>query len=285
MFVQVAKSGSFTKAAKILEVPTATLSRRISCLEQELKIRLFHRTTRVVSLTTDGKIYFEKASKILEQTSIAYEELRSLNTDIAGLIKMSVPPDFAVMYIAPIIAEFNVLHPKVVFDMHLSSDRVDLFSGGYDFAVRIGRLPDSSLISRSVGSVQSQLYASSRYIELNGAPEKLQSLKQHKMLSFTGVKQLSLWNSVTNEMENLDFTPTLTSNNMTMLQTLVEKNAGISLLPKMCANQGLRNLVPILAHLQTLAAEVNIVTESRLLPLRVTAFVEFLQKRLAELLR
>lgn len=284
MFVQIAKAGSFSKAAKILEVPPATLSRRISSLEQELKIRLFHRTTRIVTLTTEGKVYFEKASKILEQTAIAYEELRSLNTEVAGPVKFSAPPDFAVMYIAPIVAEFNVLHPRVVFDIHLSSDRVDLFSGGYDFAVRIGKLPDSSLISKPAGTVQSQLYASSRYLELNGVPEKTEDLTRHKILSFTGVKQLSLWNANTQEMEKIEFNSAMTSNNMTMLQALVEKNAGIALLPKMCANQGLRNLSAVLPYLQTPVAEVNIVTESRLLPLRVTAFVEFLQKRLLELL-
>ena len=285
MFVQVAKAGSFSKAAKLLDVPPATLSRRISSLEQELKIRLFHRTTRIVTLTTEGKIYFEKAAKILEQASIAYDELKSLNTQVTGPIKFSAPPDFAVMYIAPIIAEFNVLYPEVLFDIHLSSDRVDLVSGGYDFAVRIGRLPDSSLISKPVGSVQSQLYASSRYIELHGTPVNVADLKNHKLLSFSGVKQFNLWNSLTKEVENFEFTPSLTSNNMTMLQAMVEKNAGIALLPRMCANQGLQNLVAILPYLQTAQAEVNIVVESRLLPLRVTVFIEFLQKRLSELLR
>lgn len=284
MFVQVAKAGSFSKAAKILDVPPATLSRRISALEQELKIRLFHRTTRIVTLTTEGKVYFEKSSKILEQTAIAYEELRSLNTEVAGPVKFSAPPDFAVMYIAPIVAEFNVLYPRVMFDIHLSSDRVDLFSGGYDFAVRIGKLPDSSLISKPAGKVQGQLYASSRYLELNGTPEKIKDLAQHKMLSLTGIKQLSLLNSNTQEMEKIEFNPAMTSNNMTMLQTLVEKNTGIALLPKMCANLGLRNLSAILPYLQTPVSEVNIVTESRLLPLRVTMFVEFLQKRLTEML-
>ena len=138
LFVEVCKVMSFRKAADNLNMPSSTLSRRISHLEKEIGLRLLHRTTRKVELTEAGQVYFERCKRIVSEALLAHEQLGEMLSKPSGLLRISLPVDFGAMILAPLLTEFAELYPGINFEIDLTSKLVDLVAQNIDVAIRMG---------------------------------------------------------------------------------------------------------------------------------------------------
>lgn len=181
-FTAVAERGNFTQAAKKLLISTAQVSRQVSELEQRLNTKLFYRTTRKVTLTEEGQLFYQQCRSILEGLEVAERSLTNLQSTPQGKIKISAPVTYGERHIIPLINEFLMLYPQIQIQVQLSNQRIALVEEGYDLAIRLGQLDDSSLIARRISSRQHFVCASPDYIDQHGKPETISELKQHNCL-------------------------------------------------------------------------------------------------------
>lgn len=181
-FTAVAESGNFTQAAKKLLISTAQVSRQVSELEQRLSTKLFYRTTRKVTLTEEGQLFYQQCRSILDGLEVAERSLTNLQSTPQGKIRISAPVTYGERHIIPLINQFLLQYPQVEIEVQLSNQRIDLIEEGFDLAIRLGQLNDSSLIAKRISSRQHFLCASPSYIEQHGKPETINDLKQHNCL-------------------------------------------------------------------------------------------------------
>lgn len=184
-FVGVVDSGSFVGAAEALGMSKPTVSRYVGELEARLGIRLLHRTTRKLSLTEEGEVFHARCKEVLATVDEAEAEITSHRSEVAGQLKLSVPVTFGELHLAPLWGPFMARHPKVTLDVSLSDRTVDLVDEGFDAAVRIARLPASSLISRKLSSTRLVLCASPKYLKRHGAPRHPDELASHAILNYS----------------------------------------------------------------------------------------------------
>ncbi|OOE64737.1 LysR family transcriptional regulator [Salinivibrio sp. IB282] len=181
-FLSVAEHGSFTQAANKLDTTVVSVSRRVAALEAYLGVKLFHRTTRKVSLTDEGELYYQRCRPLIAALVDAEQTITQAQSLPAGQIRVTAPVNFGEQYIAPLLAPFMVAYPQVAVDLHLTNRRVDMTDTGTDVAIRIGHLPDSSLKAKRLGSRQLTICASPGYLALNGRPESPSTLSHHSCL-------------------------------------------------------------------------------------------------------
>ena len=168
VFAGVVDAGSFVAAADHLGMSKAAVSRYVAQLEQRLGVRLMHRTTRKLSLTQEGEVFLARAREILASIEASEAELSTHADTASGLVKVNVPVSFGIQHLAPLWGEFLDAHPRVSLDVQLADRVIDLVDEGFDLAVRIARLPDSSLVSRQLASTRLVLCASPAYLERRG---------------------------------------------------------------------------------------------------------------------
>ena len=183
-FAAVVDSGSFVKAADALTMSKAAVSRYVGDLESRLGVRLLHRTTRRLSLTEEGRVFFARCKELLSEIGAAEAEITSGLAEASGLVRVNAPVTFGIRHLAPLWGEFRSRHPRVTFDVTLSDRIVDLVDEGYDMAVRIATLPDSTLIGKRLSTTRMVLCASPRYLELHGTPAQPQDLAQHAVFAY-----------------------------------------------------------------------------------------------------
>ncbi|GIU40503.1 LysR family transcriptional regulator [Shewanella sairae] len=181
-FVAVAEAESFTKASQRLGISTAQVSRQISALETRLASKLFHRTTRKVSLTEVGRIYYQHCRQVLDGLEEAERAITNLQTSPRGLLKITAPVTYGEKTIAPLINDFAALYPELEVRLNLSNQKVDLIDEGYDLAIRLGHLEDSSMMAKKLSSRTQYVCASPSYISTYGIPHSLSELDQHNCL-------------------------------------------------------------------------------------------------------
>jgi DNA-binding transcriptional LysR family regulator len=185
-FVAVADTGSFTSAAKKLGRDASIISRRVSQLEEQLGVSLLSRTTRRVALTEVGARYYVRVQGILEDLSNASREASDVAASPQGLLRISVPATFGRQWIAPLLPQFLNRHPQIRIDARFSDRYVDVVAEGFDIAIRVGRLGDSSLKARKIATFRNLLVAAPRYIAARGKPRTPEDLKNHDCIGFTG---------------------------------------------------------------------------------------------------
>lgn len=185
-FVAVADSGSFTEAAKRLGRDASVVSRRVTQLEEELGVSLFSRTTRRVVLTEVGARYYRRVQGLLEELSSASREASDIAASPQGLLRVSVPVTFGRQWIAPLLPRFIASHPHIRLDVRFSDRFVDVVAEGFDVAIRVGRLRNSSLTARKIASYRNLLVAAPAYLQAHGKPRTPEDLKKHTCIGFTG---------------------------------------------------------------------------------------------------
>lgn len=193
LFTGVVDAGSFSAAGRLLGIAPSSVSRRIGELEDRLGVRLFHRTTRKLSLTDAGEVYFERARDIVqavEEADLAVAETRAEPT---GTLRVSVPSSVARRHMTPAAAAFQARYPAVSVAMSVSDRLVDLVGEGFDLAVRIGRLDDSGLIARKIGEARRLVCASPAYLDRAGTPVRPQDIADHACLTFRMRPGHNLW--------------------------------------------------------------------------------------------
>ncbi len=184
-FLAVAQRQSFTLAASALGISVSTLSRKIARLESSLGIRLFDRTTRRVTLTEVGRLYFDRCRVVAEQLADADRMIEAMVAEPRGLLRISMPVAFGRLVLSPLIHEFMDRYPQVQIQSDYSDSYVDLVRDGYDVAIRIGALQDSELVARRVASSRRLVVASPSYLESHGAPQHPAELAAHQCLVYT----------------------------------------------------------------------------------------------------
>ena len=181
-FVAVAETESFTKAAARLGISTAQVSRQVSALETRLAAKLFHRTTRKVSVTEVGRVYYQHCRQVLDGLDEAERAITNLQTTPRGLLKITAPVTYGEGTIAPLINDFLTQYPELEVQMNLTNLKVDLVDQGYDLAIRLGQLEDSSMMAKRLGSRTQYVCASPSYGSTYGLPHTLSELEQHNCL-------------------------------------------------------------------------------------------------------
>lgn len=193
-FSAVVEAGSFTGATRTLGMSKAAVSRHVAELEERLGVRLLHRTTRKLSATSEGEIFYARCRELLGNLDEAEAEISARSGEASGLLKVNVPVTFGLMHLAPLWPAFLTLHPKLGLDITLSDRVVDLVEDGFDLAVRIGQLPSSSLISRKLASTRMVLCASPGYLARRGEPARPSDLLQHDVIAYSLFSSGDNWN-------------------------------------------------------------------------------------------
>lgn len=282
LFVEVAQTRSFRRAADATGVPNSTLSRRISALEKAIGLRLFHRTTRKVELTEAGQLYFDRCRRIVEEARLAHEQLGAMQAQPSGVLRASLPVDFATIYMAPLVAEFARRYPGITFDFDLTPRRVDLISEPFDVAIRMGELSDSNLIARLLARLSVQVYAAPGYLKLAGEPQHPSDLAQHECVGFPKAGKWTLHRGA--ETAEVDVGGRFQVNSVGMFRRLATLDLGLVLLPAEMAAEDVAagRLQRVLSDWQAKPTPVYALTETRLLPAKTQRFIEFLQERLGQ---
>ncbi|WP_321817433.1 MULTISPECIES: LysR family transcriptional regulator [unclassified Paraburkholderia] len=281
LFVEVVKAKGFRHAAETVGIPNSTLSRRISALEKTIGLRLLHRTTRKIELTEAGQLYFERCKRIVDEARLAHAQLGEMLAQPSGTLRVSLPVDFAVTYLAPLIAEFADLYPGIQFDLDLTPRRVDLVSEPFDVAIRIGESESSQLIARPLASLTPFLYASPGYLARAGVPEKPADLARHQCLA---ILKTSAWTLRDGKRSvTVPVNGRFVLNSVGMIRSLANVDRGIILVPREVVEDDLANgtLRPVLPAWYGTPTPIYAMTETRLLPAKTQRFIEFLQERLA----
>jgi len=192
-FANVVDQGGFTDAAKKMGISKSAVSKHVSSLEARLGARLLNRTTRRVSPTEIGLAYYDRARRVLNDAGEADALVTSMQSAPSGLLRISVATDFGVNLLSPILSEFLSDFPEITVNMVLNNRYVELISEGFDMAIRIGELEDSSLRARKLTETTKRLVASPSYIQQFGRPQKIDDLNEHKLLHYSNQSSGSVW--------------------------------------------------------------------------------------------
>jgi DNA-binding transcriptional LysR family regulator len=284
LFVEVARARSFRRAAETLGIPNSTLSRRVSELEKAIGLRLLHRTTRKIELTEAGQLYYAQSKHIVDEARLMHERLGEMLEQPSGILRVSLPVDFATLYLASIIVDFSVHFPGITFEFDLTPRRVDLVTEPFDVAIRMGKLKDSGLIARLIGRHSRHLYASPGYIEASGKPATPEDLAAHECICMTRGSTWNLHQRINKVDVEVGVRGRFTLNSVGMIRTLAVKNQGIAMLPEEIVADDLAagRLMRVLPEWKGSDVSIYAVTETRLTPAKTQRFIEFLSSKLME---
>lgn len=195
LFVEVARTLSFGRAAENLAIPKSTLSRQVAELERSVGLRLLSRTTRRVELTEAGQLYFERCQRIVAEARIAHEELQNLVETPSGPLRVNMPADFGTDFLSEAFTEFSRRYPEVTFYLDLASpEHAERVFQTCDVSIEIGDLPDSTHIARLLGVLPAHLYASPDYLARHGEPQHPDDLPRHECIQFrAGTGRVTRW--------------------------------------------------------------------------------------------
>ena len=283
-FVRVAESKSFSEAARRLRTSKSAISRHVSALEAELGARLFHRTTRALTLTEVGEGYFERVSRILIDLDDANLAVSQLQAAPRGKLRVNAPMSFGFLHVAPALPDFLRLYPDVTVDMAMSDRFVDLVDEGFDVAIRIGALDDSGLIARKLAPIRRVICASPEYLAQRGIPQTPDDLKSHECLCNTNIARLHEWrfSEADGHLWSVDVKGRFSANNGDALRAAALQGAGLVNLPTFIVGADVQSekLVTVLDRFIPQDMTLNAVyPHARHLSPKVRAFVDFLSER------
>jgi DNA-binding transcriptional LysR family regulator len=204
VFVEIVDRGSLTRAAEAVELSLPTVVRTLAALEEHLGVRLLHRTTRRIALTEEGRDYVERCRRILGEVRDAEASVSSSDPDPRGALTIGGPVMFGRLHLAPLCTDFIARFPKIQIELLLLDRTVSLIDEGIDATVRIGALPDSSLIARTLGTVRRVLVASPKYLQREGTPRRPADLARHACIRFTGLTPTPEWEFAGSERVRVD---------------------------------------------------------------------------------
>ena len=231
--IAVVASGSFVAAAQRLHSSKAAVSRYIQELETYLGVRLLQRSTRRIALTEAGRDYYQRTKQILADLDDADSAAGANNSRLIGNIRVNAPLSFGTRYLAPLWAEFMERNPAVTLDIELTDRRIDLLDEGFDLAIRIGNLADSTLVSRRLADSHAVLCAAPAYVEKHGLPATPEALTQHQVISFSYLPSGDVWHfqSASGEERAISLKPRMHTNNGDTIRAVVLAGQGIALQP------------------------------------------------------
>ncbi len=283
-FVAVAEAQSFSNAARALRIAKSAVSRQVSDLEADLGARLLHRTTRSLSLTEAGRAYFERATRILADLDDANMAVGELQAAPRGRLRISAPMSFGFLHLMPALSDFMARYPEVVVDLAMNDRFVDLVNEGFDVAIRIGTLPDSSLIARQLAPARRVICASPAYLSAHGAPRAPNDLTAHVCLFNSNLRSAREWRFVSPDGAPLPVTVNgpLSVDNGDALRVAALRGLGLANLPTFIVGADLQSgaLATVLDSFVAQDLSINAVyPHSRHLSPTVRALIDFLVDR------
>lgn len=285
IFVKVVEVGSISGAADKLDIAKSAVSRRLSELESRLGVQLLQRTTRRLNLTESGRAYYERCQQILADVEETEQAVSSVHGALSGKLRVTLPLSFGLLHLAPLIDAFCAQHPAIDFELDFNDRQVDLMQEGFDVAIRIAQLEDSSLIARRLTVIRHIVCASPAYLSAHGLPVTPEDLAQHTGLGYSNRSNPGTWAYATagGEARNATIPIKLKANNGDFLCRMAIAGHGILMLPTFyVAGPVMRGeLMPILSECRW--PELNayaVYPPTRHLSTRVRAFVDFLAERL-----
>jgi len=241
IFTSVVENSGFSAASEKLGLSRAAVSKHIAQLETHLGGRLLNRTTRQISLTGVGRVYYASCKQILEDIDVAECVVSGLSNEPRGALRINAPMSFGSHRIAPLLARFNTLHPAVEIDLSLNDRLVDVVEEGYDLVIRIADLADSNLIARRLAPSHQVLCASPVYLQTHGIPQHPQDLGRHACLRYSYSRHADEWRLQGPAGElRVRINGPLLSNNGEALCNAAENGLGIALLPTFLAGDAIR---------------------------------------------
>lgn len=282
IFLRVVEAGSLSEAARRMDVPKSTVSRKVSELEARVGGRLLQRTTRKLGLTDAGRVLYERVAPAMNEIEEAETAVAGLHGSPRGVLRIAAPVSISAL--GPIIAEFLVRHPHVEVEMVCSDRLVDLVEDRFDVAIRAGVLTDSTLVARSLGKAKSVLVASPAYCKRHGVPKTPADVATHACVAFGGGTAPHVWSlESAGKQVDVRIRPRLTVNDMEIVREAAIAGVGIGWLPQLICAADLRKrrLVHVLVDWcsQEIPVHALYPTRRQLSP-KVIAFVDLLAQRI-----
>jgi DNA-binding transcriptional LysR family regulator len=283
-FVRVADARSFSEAARRLVTSKSAVSRQIAALEAELGARLFHRTTRSLALTEAGQGYYDKVARILADIDEANASVSRLQAAPRGRLRINAPMSFGIRHLAPAIPDYLALYPEVEVDIIMNDRFVDLVDEGFDVAVRIGRMVDSSLVARRLAPMRRAVCASPAYLAAHGIPQPPDDLAVHACLGYSNMAPSDEWSFVAPDGRAwpVEVNGRMRVNNGDALRIAALKGLGLAFLPTFIVGADLQagTLVGVLNQYRPPDGAMHAVyPHARHLSPKVRSFVDFLAER------
>ncbi|KAA2212068.1 LysR family transcriptional regulator [Teichococcus oryzae] len=288
-FVQVVDSGSITGAAARLGLAKSAVSKRVAQLEAQLATRLLHRAARHVSPTESGTLLYERARALLAQLDSVADEVLARSGALQGVVRLAAPLSFGIRYLGPVIADFMQRYERMEVTLDFDDRHVDLMSGSYDLALRSGRLGDSELRARRLGTSRRALCCSPAYAARHGLPDRLEALPGHSCLGYTNTTSGHLWRfgrTGTREERSLSLRGRLAANSGEALLDAARAGLGLVVLPTFLLSHAVRDgtLRPIsIPGWEPVPDSIQLVyPPTPSLPLKTRALIEHLAERISE---
>ena len=286
MFVRIVEAGGISKAADQLDIAKSAVSRRLNELESHVGAQLLNRTTRKSSLTDAGSQYYIRAKNILEEINKLDEQTRGEKTKLEGTLKLSVPLSFGLLHLSPLIDEFASLHPDLSIQLDFSDRHIDLIAEGYEMAIRIGTLPDSSLQAKRLTRIRQIIGASPDYLKRFGEPKTIADLSHHQILDYSLRNEASLQIPDKNGKKiKVDINAKIRANNGDFLKQMAISGHGITFGPTFLAHKELKSgqLVTILndCALPDIYAYA-VYPQNRFLSQRCRLLIDFIAERFGD---
>lgn len=284
-FRRIVERGSFARAAEDLGVSPALLSREIKLLEQSLGTTLLTRTTRSMSLTDAGRLYYDEATSILDAVTHVEARIRDGAAAVRGHLKVNASSSFGQTVIAPMLPAFLDAYPDLGLTLSLDDRVVDMVEGGFDVSIRIrAAMPDSALVARKIGTMRQRIFAAPAYLDRAGVPAAPGEIPEHRVIGFLLADHLTTWVlQGPSGTTTLDLDPRVRVGNSLVLRDLLIAGQGIGTLPDFVSNEAEArgDLVRVLPDWELPAPEIFAVTASRLgMDAKVTAFLDHLRMAL-----
>lgn len=284
-FVAVATNRSFAGAARALGLSTSAVSKHIRGLEERLGAQLLTRTTRQVVPTEAGELFLERARTILDDMDALEAEVRGVQSEPRGTLRVTTPLDFGQLYLCEVLAEFVADHPELRVEFELTDRLVDLVEGGFDVAIRIARPSDSSLRIRRLTRIEMRICASPAYLDRYGVPERPTDLRTHSCIEYGYLAERGWRFRVDGQLETVAATGRIHCNSGWAMRILALADQGIALLPKFMIREDLeadrlRSLFD--EELENDSELAAMLPPGRGLPAKSRAFLDFLVDRLSK---
>ncbi|WP_024852028.1 LysR family transcriptional regulator [Hydrogenovibrio kuenenii] len=251
IFIRVVEAGGIGKAAEQMNLAKSAVSRRLSELEDKLGAKLIHRTTRTSNLTEAGQQFYEKSLGVVAAFSELTQSVNEGEQSLSGVLRIAVPLTFGLNHLPKVFDAFMKTYPGIRLNIDFSDAEVDLVSSGFDMAIRISDLKDSSMQARKIAPIRFELVASPEYLKKNGTPATLQDLKNHQLLKY-GNEGMNSWRLTDEhgETHDISFSTRLQANNGEFLKEMAKSGHGIVMEPTFIIWQDLKEgtLVPVLTN-------------------------------------
>lgn len=287
IFVEVINSGSFTQAALTSGHSTSYISKEINKLESRLGVRLMQRTTRSLSLTPEGEVYFQQCQQIIDDAEQAHNLLSGGQAQPKGTLRISCPTSFGMSRMQSIFSDFINLYPEVNLEIDLNDRKVDMIAEGFDVLIRAShQLDDSSLISRKIHSSDGIIVAAPSYLAKYGKPTTANELAGHSAITYSNIKNNNLWNLTNKDgkVETIKVNSRVQTNSSELEVSLCVAGHGVMLMPRFNLNGELERgeLVQLLPEYQRSEVNVYVVYPSRKhMSAKVRSFIDFACSELA----